>query len=78
MHKINISGLLLTGSWSVLVLLMIGWESGASFLNQTHGVEKQNQNKRKLLSNSKVLITVNFSHLHYNVFERTGNFWEKL
>ena len=31
----------------VLVLLLIGWESGASFVNQSQGKEVQNQSKRE-------------------------------
>ena len=34
----------------VLVLLLIGWESGASFVNQSQSEVKQDQSKRNLLS----------------------------
>ena len=34
----------------VSVLLLIGWESGASFLDQSLSVVMQNQSKRELLS----------------------------
>ena len=37
----------------VWVLLLIGWESGASFLSQSLSVVMQNQSKRKLLSTLK-------------------------
>ena len=37
----------------VLVLLLIGWVSGASFLNQSLSVVMQSQSKRKLLSTLK-------------------------
>ena len=37
----------------VLVLHLIGWESGASFLNQSLCVVIQNHSKRKLLSTLK-------------------------
>ena len=32
----------------VLVLLLIGWESGANFGNQSQSAVKQNQSKRKI------------------------------
>ena len=32
----------------VLVLLLIGWENGTSFANQSHGVGKQSQYKREI------------------------------
>ena len=31
-----------------LVLLLIGWESGANFVNQSQSVVKQNQSKREI------------------------------
>ena len=34
----------------VLVLLFIGWESGASFSNQSQSKVKQNQSERDLLT----------------------------
>ena len=40
-----------------LVLLVIGWESGASFANQSQGVVKQNQSKRKFTFDTQGLVT---------------------
>ena len=32
----------------ILVLLVIGWESGLNFVNQSQSAVKQNQSKRKI------------------------------
>ena len=48
---------------AVLVLLLIGWESGASFLNQSLSVVTQNQSKWELLS------TLNWKPLKIVIFK---------
>ena len=45
-------------SWLVLAILLIGRESGTSFLNQLPSIVMQNQNKHKLLSTLKWKFTL--------------------
>ena len=42
-----------TKSWLILVLHLIGWESGASFLDQSQSKVKQNKGKENLCDNQQ-------------------------
>jgi len=49
--KMRASGRASKSQW-VLVLLLIGWESGANFFNQSESEVKQNQSKHNITSNT--------------------------
>ena len=49
----------------VLVLLLIAWESGASFINQSQSKVKQNQSKRELRSTLNCKPLYEPSCIHY-------------
>ena len=62
----------------VLVLLLIGWESGANFMNQSQSVVKQNQSKREVTFDAQPKTALNSSncksHLSmFTVFTKTFN-----
>ena len=56
----------------VLVLFLIGGESGASFFNQSQSLVTvaRNRKQTRIIFDTQALFTVTFSHFHYNVFER--------
>ena len=51
----------------VLVLLLIGWESGARFLSQSRSVAMQNQNNREITFDTQLKTTL-LEKLHYIFF----------
>ena len=44
-------------------MLFIGWENGASFVNQTQSAVKQNQSKREITFDSQLKTTLSFLSL---------------
>ena len=56
-----------TKSRLVWILLLIGWENGANFTNQSLSAVKQNQSKRENTSNNQLKNALLPCNSHYKV-----------